>query len=107
MIAFLMQSCYNDSEEKINGITDPNACDTLAAVTYSGQMKTLFDNKCNSCHISQFPNFNTYDNSFNYVKDPVNSENLYFTVAEMSHQGASLTVCEKAQLKKWLKNPAP
>lgn len=107
LLPVIFSGCYNDSEEDVYQFFNlsNNGCDTTLVV-YSKQMKTLFDSKCNSCHTSNaIVNFDTYDHAYSYAKD--NGAKIYNTVATGSHQGVTLSDCEKTMLKKWTENPAP
>jgi hypothetical protein len=106
LAAATLVSCYRDNEEDIYQFYNlsNSGCDTTV-VTYTKQMKTFFDAKCNSCHTSNAVcNFDTYQHAYDYAKN--NGAKLYSTVTATNHQSVSLTTCEKSQLRKWSTNPA-
>lgn len=101
-VAFILAicSCKNESEDQLTAVP----CDS-GTVTYSQQIKTLFDGKCISCHSggASVCELDTYANAKQYVDQF--GELLYNMVANNTHQGVNLTPCEKVQLQKWVANP--
>lgn len=101
-IIFLsVSSCYYDSEEalfpKIN-----TSCDTVN-VTYSGAIKTMMDNYCNTCHASQIPILTTY------INVQSNSDRIYGDIAHkngynpMPKNATMLDSCLIKQFAVWIK----
>lgn len=105
LITFLF-SCRSENEEDLFGDFHNTDCDTTY-INYNPVIKTVFDNKCVSCHrMDGVPGCNL--DSFPAIIEYINShgELLYSTVENNDHQGAFMTSCELKQLKKWMQNPA-
>lgn len=106
LLILLLFSCRSENEEDLFGDYLNTDCDTTY-INYNPVIKTMFDNKCVSCHKQDFvPGCNL--DSFPSVNEYINShgEVLYTTVKNNDHQGVYLTTCEQKQLSKWMKNPA-
>ena len=106
LLILLLFSCRSENEEDLFGADLNAGCDT-AYVNYNPVIKTMFDNKCVSCHrMDGVPGCNL--DSFPSVIEYINShgELLYTTVKNNDHQGVYMTSCELTQLSKWMKNPA-
>ena len=104
-------SCRSENEEEYfkNYNGNDTLCDT-AYVTYSKQMKLLFDAKCVSCHTGGSVSgcdLENYNNVMVYVNAHVPVTKLFDWVKDNTHQGVVLDSCELKQFKKWMLNPAP
>jgi hypothetical protein len=113
MFIVLFQSCRSENEEEFFGNkfrSDSNYCDT-AYVTYSKQMKSMFDSKCISCHTGGSAvvgcDLDNYSNIMVYVNAHQPSTRLYDYVKYNTHQGIVLDSCELKKFYKWMLNPAP
>jgi len=99
---FTHTSCYNDNEEDIYILF---SCDTVN-VSYTENLKSLFDSRCVSCHNGSHStcNLNNFDNAHSYAIKP--ETNLYTIVEGGTHKNQVLTDCEKNQLRLWISTGA-
>jgi hypothetical protein len=106
LLILLLFSCRSENEEDLFGISLNGDCDTTY-VNYNPVIKTVFDNKCVSCHrMDGVPgcNLDSFPSIINYISS--HGDVLYTKVKNNDHQGVFLTTCESKQLKKWMQNPA-
>ncbi|MCX7863231.1 MAG: hypothetical protein N2449_09595 [Bacteroidales bacterium] len=105
----VLHSCKSENEEEFFHLSanDSLRCDTLY-VTYSRQIKPMFDIYCTYCHINEMVpgcDLDNYEHTVNYIMNT--GTKLYDYVKNNNHQGVVLDTCSLKQLKKWVLNPAP
>lgn len=95
-----------------NNSCEATSCDSVN-VTYSGAIKTLIANKCQGCHSGAAPTGGIDLSTYNGVKAKVNDGRLWGAVnhmpgfSPMPKNGAKLSTCELAQIRKWMDAGAP
>lgn len=106
LLLALLSSCYSENKEDLLGGGIYMECDT-AYVNYNPGIKTMFDNKCISCHQEDWVPGCDLD-SFPAILQYIDSKGdlLYTTVKNNDHQGVFMTPCELKKLSKWMLNPA-
>jgi uncharacterized membrane protein len=96
----------------INNSCASASCDTLN-VTYSTSIRNIISNKCQGCHSSSAPAGGFDYTTYAGVKARVNDGKLWGAVnhlpgySPMPKNGAKLSTCELAQIKKWIDAGAP
>jgi hypothetical protein len=109
-LLFSISACRTENEEDYFKKTGTSAtCDTTY-VTYTKQIKPLFDAKCVSCHIDGISgncDLDTYEHTMAYIYSHQPFSYLYDYVKENNHEGVILDECELKQFSKWMLNPAP
>jgi len=102
VMALFLNSCYYHKEEIY---PSNSSCTDSITITYTGQMKSFFDNNCTGCHHSggQSPYFDNFTDAHNYAITPSNKLNSYLL---NNHQGISTSDCQKAQMSKWISTGA-
>ena len=106
LLLLLLSSCYSENKEDLFGGGVYSDCDTNY-VNYNPVIKSMFDNKCISCHQQEWVpgcNLDSFPAIMLYIENK--GELLYTTVKNNDHQGVFLTPCEIKQFSKWMKNPA-
>jgi hypothetical protein len=100
-INIIFCSCYNDNKEDIYILFNSGTCDTNN-VTYTKNIKHIFDIHCVNCHngSSLVCNLNNFANSHSYAVIP--NTVLYSKVKDGNHNYQVLTDCEKKQLRIWI-----
>ncbi len=89
-----------------------SACDT-GNVTYSGAIRSIITAKCQGCHSSSAPSGGYDFTSYTVLKARVDDGKLWGAVnhmpgySAMPKNGAKLSACELAQIKKWMDEGAP
>ena len=109
-ILLLFSSCRSENEDEyFKNLIVAQTCDTTA-VTYSNQIKPLFDAQCYSCHTGGAVvgcDLDSYDNVVKYITTSQSGDKLYDYVKNNDHQGVILDTCSLKQFAKWMLNPAP
>lgn len=109
-IIWLISSCRSENEEEYFKLfVASQTCDT-AAVTYTNQMKPIFDAQCYSCHTGGAVSgcdLDSYENVVKYISNNQPGDKLYDYIKNNDHQGVILDTCSLKQFAKWIKNPAP
>ncbi len=100
-----LQGCYYDVEEEL--YPDSVICDT-SAVTYSGDVKAVLDNNCNSCHSQLVAQGGIVLDNYTSVKSVAGNGVLLGAIRHDSGfspmpQGASkLSDCIILKIEKWV-----
>ncbi len=112
-LVFILSGCRKENEETYfkTTSTDSIASDTIF-VTYSKQIKPVFDEKCISCHVggsSGNCDLDTYDHTITYIYSHQPRTKLYDYVKDVQnpHEGIVMDSLELKQISKWILNPAP
>jgi uncharacterized membrane protein len=95
-----------------NNSCQASGCDSVN-VTYSVTIKSIIANKCQGCHSSTAP-ANGYDlTQYSVVKARVTDGKLWGAINQlpgyspMPKNGSKLSVCEIAQIRKWIDAGSP
>ncbi len=111
-LGVLFSGCRKENEaEYFKTNSDTTVIDTTY-VTYSKQIKPMFDAKCVSCHVGGTAgncDLDSYQNSINYIYSHQPHTKLYDYVKDVQnpHAGVIMDTLELKQLSKWILNPAP
>lgn len=109
-VLLLFISCRSENEEEyFKNLITVQTCDTIA-VTYSNQIKPIFDAQCYSCHTGGAVvgcDLDSYDNASKYIRASQPSYKLYEYIKNNDHQGVILDTCSLKLMSKWILNPAP
>jgi hypothetical protein len=102
-LLFTLQACYYDNEDDLYPPAATVSCDT-SNVTYTGTIKSFFDNKCatSGCHQPglQSPDLTTFATASAAVST------IYQKASDANHSSRfSWSDCEKKQLQIWCANP--
>jgi len=108
LLAFSLNSCYNDSEEEL--YPGSTTCNT-ANVTYSNSIAPIFALNCNSCHSSSNPSGNiVVDNyasakaNMSRIRGAVNHQSGY---SPMPKNAGQLSACELTKIDIWIAQSMP
>ena len=111
-LGVLFSSCRKENEATyFKTDSDTTTIDTTY-ITYSKQIKPMFDAKCVSCHVGGTAgncDLDTCTNTINYINSHQPSTKLYDYIKDIQnpHAGVVMDSLELKQLSKWLLNPAP
>jgi hypothetical protein len=108
LLAFSLNSCYNDSEEELYpGSTN---CD-VSNVTYSNAIAPVLAANCNSCHSSSNPSGNIVTD--NYASAVANMSRIRGCINHLSgyspmpKNGSKLSDCELSKFDIWINQGMP
>ena len=99
-------SCYYDNLERLN---PTSACDSTGTITYSGNIKSIIDNNCTSCHSGASPSGNISLDTYTSVKNAGITGKLYNSITWASGtspmpkgSNAKIDDCSIIKIKKWI-----
>jgi uncharacterized membrane protein len=109
-LVILYNSCYFDKKEQLYPVLS-NTCDT-SVYTYSGAVKDILDNYCNSCHSSSLASGGVVLDTYNGAYNAAGNGQLIPALSGSNGQplmppGAQLANCEITILTKWVEAGAP
>ncbi len=108
-VLVIITSCRSENEEEyFRNLVSIHTCDTIS-VTYTNQIKPIFDSKCIECRTSGSVvgcDLDSYDNSIKYITSVQPNTKLLDYVKNNDHQGVVIDTCSLKQLAKWMLNPA-
>lgn len=109
-VLVIITSCRSENEEEyFRNLVSIHTCDTIS-VTYTNQIKPIFDAQCYSCHTGGAVSgcdLDSYENAVKYISNNQPGDKLYDYIKNNDHQGVILDTCSLKQFAKWIKNPAP
>ncbi len=114
VLASTFSSCYYDNFKKLNpendlqsGVSD---CDTINAITYTKDIKSILESKCTTCHNgSGAGDLTTWSAS----KSSYTGSQLFVAVSDvnapnpMPQGGSKLSSCEITKIKLWVNTGQP
>lgn len=110
----LPAACTYENNEDLLGNAPPRPdCDTLVAITYSGQIAPLLQQRCMSCHNNLQPSGNFSVETPAQVQSKARTGLLLGVVShapgyDPMPQGApKLSDCDVAKIRKWVQAGAP
>ena len=119
-IAITFSACYYDNIEDLHpapviipGVNDTNTngCDTAKAITYTADLKEIFQTNCLGCHSAGASNgidLSTYNGAKNIANKLVGSVTWDGTASNMPKSSTSkINDCSIGKIKKWVESGTP
>ncbi len=119
-IAITFSACYYDNIEDLHpapviipGVNDTtaNGCDTAKAITYTADLKEIFQTNCLGCHSAGASNgidLSTYNGAKNIANKLVGSVTWDGTASNMPKSSTSkINDCSIGKIKKWVESGTP
>lgn len=100
--------CYYDNEED----RFPNSgCDTTD-MRYSVEIRQIFQDKCDKCHLSSSPSYSGIPfETYNEVKEVVDNGKLLIRIndanAPMPQDEGLMSICNRQKIEAWVNAGAP
>lgn len=110
----LITSCSSDKEEELTPDPQPAPAQCVtASVTYTNTVVGLLTANCTNCHSANLPSGGIALDTYAGVKAQVTTSRLMGAInhtagfSPMPKNGAKLSACDIAKIKKWVDDGAP
>lgn len=109
-IMSLPTSCYYENEQDLYGPDPTNNCDTLN-MRYSVEIKQIFVDNCNSCHLPLAASYSGYPfENYDQIKEIADNGKLLDRInsqAAPMPQTGLMDKCNRLKIEAWVHDGAP